>query len=255
MTQHHLDETRSAKRGTVVLTGATGGIGAQIARETTDAGYDLQIVGSRAGRLEVLASELRSRSGATVSCHTVNLAKRDEVEAYCAHVQPPLYGLINGAAVVHPNDDRLSTWHQVLDVNLTAPYILVNALKSKIANGGRIINISSQLGRAGRMGYGAYCASKFGLIGLTKCWAKELGPRQITVNAVCPSWVSTPQAAEDNRRLIGAGQLPETFEASLELNRMTTPSEVADLVCFLLSERGRGVSGRDWLLTSITDGV
>jgi NAD(P)-dependent dehydrogenase (short-subunit alcohol dehydrogenase family) len=153
-----------------------------------------------------------------------------------------------------PADDRF--WDEVLDINLNGVQFLTRGLVKHIPDRGRIVNISSQLGQEARAGYGAYCASKFALIGLTKVWAKELGPRGITVNAVCPGWVKTDQAVGDMERLarekgVPVEKLYKEICEPLELRRFTEPEEVAQLVGFLVSPEGSGVTGRDWLMNTV----
>ena len=171
-----------------------------------------------------------------------------------------LYGIVNNAGVckTHGIADggEGDPWLDVMAVNLEAPYRLVRALQDRLVNGGRIINISSQLGIEGRRGYSAYCASKFALNGLTKCWAKELGGRAITVNSVCPGWVETEMSVRDVGRI--AKQQGKTYDEyyreicePLELKRFTRTEEVANVVGFLLSRDGSGVTGRDWLLNTL----
>ena len=97
---------------------------------------------------------------------------------------------------------------------------------------------------------------KFALIGLTKVWAKELGPRGVTVNAVCPGWVKTDQAVGDMERLakekgVPVEKLYKEICEPLELRRFTEPEEVANLVGFLVSPEGSGVTGRDWLMNTV----
>ncbi len=118
------------------------------------------------------------------------------------------------------------------------------------------MNIASQLGKEGRAGYSAYCASKFALIGLTKVWAKELGSRAITVNAICPGWVNTEMSRKDLARIAKEkGISTKTYYKQicepLELKRFTDPAEVANLAHFLLSGEGKGITGRDILLHTI----
>ena len=114
---------------------------------------------------------------------------------------------------------------------------------------GRILNVSSVLGKFGVAGYAAYCASKHGVIGFTRALALELAPRRITVNALCPGWVETDmarQGVEESARL--AGISPEEFRRQAEkrvpLGRFIDPSEVARLALFLASETGAGMTGQ-----------
>lgn len=238
---------------TVIVTGATGGIGVALAHRLAADGHRLHLMGRS---LQVLR-ELSLGISATYS--SVDLSDERAIREFCRDWTEPLYALIHNAGVVHvravDGPDALAEWTDTLSVNLLAPYLLTNGLQDRIVNGGRIVTISSQLGRVGRAGYGAYCASKFALIGATKCWAHELGARQITVNAVLPSWVSTAQALGDAQRQseqegIDLDKHLAAVVSQLELRRMTSPEEVAALVSYLLSDDAAGISGQDWLLTA-----
>jgi NAD(P)-dependent dehydrogenase (short-subunit alcohol dehydrogenase family) len=166
------------------------------------------------------------------------------------------YGLINNAAICEQQSLKHSTretWDRLLATNLSGVYHLTRLLLPQISKGGRILNISSQLGLEGRAEFGAYCASKFGLIGLTKTWAKELGAHKITVNAICPGWVETEMTHVDINRIaekkgISAAAYREDICRNIELGEMNRPTDVADLAVFLLSERAARISGRDWLM-------
>ncbi|EON11208.1 short-chain dehydrogenase/reductase SDR [Pandoraea sp. SD6-2] len=94
------------------------------------------------------------------------------------------------------------------------------------------------------------------MIGMTKCWAKELGDQGVTVNAVCPGWVGTEMSMKDVARMAAKrGATVERFYrdicAPLELKRFNTPTEVANLVAFILSEEASGITGRDWLMHTV----
>jgi len=247
--------TPADRTGTVIVTGATGGIGRVLTNGLAADGHRLHLL----GRSVQVLRELSSGVSATYS--SVDLGDERAIRAFCRDWTEPLYGLIHNAAVVHVNavdgPDALDEWTDTLRVNLLAPYLLTNGLQGRIVDGGRIVTISSQLGRVGRAGYGAYCASKFALIGATKCWAYELGARQITVNAVLPTWVSTAQALGDARRQseqqgIDLDEHLAGVVSGLELRRMTRPEEVAALVGYLLSDAAAGVSGQGWQLTAAT---
>ncbi len=142
-------------------------------------------------------------------------------------------------------------WRDILDTNLTGLYLCTReALPHMPENGhGRVINLSSVLGKFGVPGYGAYCASKHGVIGLTKALALELAPKRITVNAICPGWVETDMAKaglEAGAR--GSGATPEEFrrrqEQAVPLGRFIQPDEVARLALFLASDAGAGMTGQ-----------
>lgn len=240
---------------TVIVTGATGGIGTALIHRLAADGYRLHLMGRSTQVLRDLSS------GISATWSSVDLSDERAVRAFCRDWTDPLYALIHNAGVVHvsavDDPDALDEWNDTLSVNLLAPYLLTNGLQDRVVNGGRIVTICSQLGRIGRAGYGAYCASKFGLIGATKCWAHELGARQITANAVLPGWVSTSQALGDAQRQseqkgINMDKHLAAIVSQLELGRMTRPEEVAALVSYLLSDDAAGVSGQDWHLTAAT---
>ncbi|KVL88445.1 SDR family NAD(P)-dependent oxidoreductase [Burkholderia stagnalis] len=245
-------------RKRVIVTGASRGIGRAIAEVLAVKQYDLDLMVSS----DVSADELRradfvKESGASV--FAVDLASSQEIDQFVAGWQEPLWGIVNNAGIcktfgiLDKGDDPLN---EVLSTNLTGPYLLTRGLLPHLSRPGRIVNIASQLGQEGRAGYSAYCASKFGLIGMTKCWAKELGAEGVTVNAVCPGWVGTEMSFKDVDRM--AAELDMDSEqfyrdtcAPLELKRFNTPIEVANLVAFLLSDDASGVTGRDWLMHTI----
>ena len=250
-------------RKTALVTGGSKGIGRSIAERLLNDGFEVHICARNLAEVEATVSELKSLG--PIHGFKLDLADRKQVFEITKTWKGPLHALVNNAAICkverifeHSEDwnEHMETWDDVLDINLTGQYFLTKGLTRFIPDHGRIVNISSQLGQEARASYGAYCASKFGLIGLTKCWAKELGPRQITVNAVCPGWVNTDQAKGDMLRIAKEqGVTPEEYYnevcSPLEMRRFTEPSEVASLVSFLVSKDGSGVTGRAWLMNTI----
>jgi NAD(P)-dependent dehydrogenase (short-subunit alcohol dehydrogenase family) len=241
-----------------LVTGGSKGIGKVIAKTLLEKGYTVKTCARHADELNRTVAELKKYG--PVEGSVLDLANRDAVKKYAAAWTGPLHALVNNAAICHvkridePAEDRF--WDEVLDINLNGVQFLTRGLLKHMPDPSRIVNISSQLGVEARAGYGAYCASKFALIGLTKVWAKELGPRGITVNAVCPGWVKTDQAVGDMERLakekgVPVEKLYKEICEPLELRRFTEPEEVANLVSFLVSPEGSGVTGRDWLMNTI----
>ena len=134
--------------------------------------------------------------------------------------------------------------------NLDGPFYLVRDVLPRFREGGgRILNISSVLGKVGVAGRVAYCASKHGLIGLTRALAPELIGRGITVNAICPGWVETAMAQESvEETAVDLGMTPEHFReraaAAVPLGRFLDPREVADLAVYLASEESAAMTGQ-----------
>lgn len=242
----------------VLVTGSSRGIGLSIAERLAAKGYELDLLVSSDTSANTLRdAEFVQKAGACV--HAVNLADASAVKKFSESWKKNLWGIVNNAGIcktfglLDSGDDPLD---QVLGTNLTAPYHLTKGFLPHLTRPGRIVNIASQLGQEGRAGYSAYCASKFGLVGMTKCWAKELGSEGITVNAVCPGWVDTEMSRIDTQRMADAhgvvvDQYYKDICEPLELKRFNSTTEVANLVSFLLSEEASGITGRDWLMQTI----
>lgn len=234
----------------VLITGGSKGIGRAIAESVLRAGYAAHLVARDENRLQRVTKELSALGHVTYS--RLDLSDTEALLAFCKGWREELHGLVNNAgywfedSIEQLDVERFSA---LLGVNLIAPYILTKGLVRKVRDGGRIINIASQLGTQGRERMGAYSATKHGLVGLTKCWAPEVGRRSITVNAVCPGWVNT----ESNRvelaelaRVRGTTLEHEmgVISRALTLQRFVEPKEVADLVTFLLGTGGSGITNQ-----------
>jgi len=144
--------------------------------------------------------------------------------------------------------DRL--WRDILAVNLDAVWHVTRAVLPHMTGPhGRVINISSVLGRFGVPGFAAYCTAKHGVIGFTRALALELAPERITVNAIAPGWVSTEMSIASMQAQAAAGGI--TFEEFLAqamrgvpLGRMIEPAEIAALVHYLASDAAAGMTGQ-----------
>jgi NAD(P)-dependent dehydrogenase (short-subunit alcohol dehydrogenase family) len=220
----------------VVVTGAGTGIGRAIARRLSDEGARLTVLARDASRLRDVVD------GATVKACDI----RDREQVFAA-LDEPLDALVANAGVGGPNppgdEDR---WDEIVQTNLYGTYWCCRAAEPHLADCGRIVITSSILARIGVAGYTAYCASKAGLLGLTRSLAAELAPRRIQVNAICPGWVNTDMAWQGLDAFDGLTR-EEAFEVAMRevpLRRMSEPEEIAGTVAWLLSPDALGVTGQ-----------
>jgi 3-oxoacyl-[acyl-carrier protein] reductase len=224
-----------------LVTGASGGIGADIARALHAAGATVGLSGTRVEPLEALAAELGARAH-VLPC---NLSNPEDVEGLAKRAAEAMGSvdiLVNNAGITRDglamrmSDDD---WQSVIDVNLTAAFRLCRAAIRGMmkARWGRIVNISSVVGRAGNAGQANYAASKGGLVALSKSLAEEVASRGITVNCVSPGFIETAMTEKLN------DQQRATILASVPAGRMGTPQEIAAAVLFLASQEAAYVTG------------
>ena len=164
-----------------------------------------------------------------------------------------LYALVANAGVGGPNEaGSADRFDELVDTNLRGSYLCARAAQSRLAEGPgarHIVFVSSILARIGVPGYTGYCASKAGLLGLTRALAAELAPQEVQVNALCPGWVDTSMAREGLEGM-AAGMNISVEEAhamamqQVPLGRMSDPADVAGLVSWLLTSDARGVTGQ-----------
>ncbi len=174
----------------------------------------------------------------------LDLALPGSVQAYLQNStwQPDI--LINNAGLNKISSLEslpLEDWQAVLNVNLTAPFLLIQAMAGamKHRRWGRIVNISSCYSIVSRAGRLAYSASKSGLNGLTRTAALELAPHNVLVNAICPGFVETDMTRQNN----DAAQI-EALRAQVPLGRLAQPDEIAAFVAFLVSDRNTYITGQ-----------
>jgi NAD(P)-dependent dehydrogenase (short-subunit alcohol dehydrogenase family) len=139
-------------------------------------------------------------------------------------------------------------WRDVLATNLDGVFNTLHAAEPHLNESARVVVVSSGLGKLGRAAFGAYAASKHGVLGLMKCAAKELAPRKITVNAVCPGWVDTEMARTDVVRLArdlsrDASDVEADIVRNIPVGRFVQPEEVAALIGWLVSDEAATVTG------------
>jgi len=156
---------------------------------------------------------------------------------------------ISGLSLIDDPDD--TKWFNIVDTNLNGMYLVTKEVLKRMPDhdGGRVINISSVLGKFGVPGYTAYCTTKHGMIGFTRALALEVVGRGITVNTVCPGWVDTEMATQGiNETARFQGITPEQFRtqalAGVPIKRFLEADEVAELVCYLASDQAKGITGQ-----------
>lgn len=234
---------------TVVITGGNRGIGLSITEAFVDNDYSV-IVGARH------ESGLASRFGDRVSFVSVNVSNERDHQAL---VQQALNR--TGRLDVYVNNAGFSEWRPISDIdekffdemistNLKGAFWGCKAAVTAMAETGSIINISSIAGKRGSANNSLYCASKFGMNGLTQALAKEIGPRGIRVNAVCPVLIPTAGLIDALKSPSSPAKgEPETFMArfaveNAPLKRLPTGAEVAAMCVFLASEAASAITGQ-----------
>ena len=224
-----------------LVTGASGGIGAAIARALHDAGATVGLSGTREEPLQALATELGERAH-VLPC---NLSDREAVIALpkaAVEAMGAVDILVNNAGITRDNlFMRMSEeeWDAVLQVNLTSAMLLSKGVMRGMMKErwGRIVNISSVVGATGNPGQANYAASKAGLVGMSKSLAYEVASRGITVNAVAPGFITTAMTdklSEDQQSAI-LTQVPA--------GRMGEANEIAAAVLYLASPEAGYVTG------------
>ena len=226
---------------TALVTGASGGIGAEIARALHAAGATVGLSGTRVEPLEALAADLGGRAH-VLPC---NLSVAEEVEALvkrAAEAMGSVDILVNNAGITRDGlVMRMSDedWASVLDVNLTSTFRLCRAAIRGMmkARWGRIVNVGSVVGTTGNGGQVNYAASKAGLLGLSKSLAAEVASRGITVNVVSPGFIATAMTDKLNEAQKTA------ILGAVPAGRMGEPAEIAAAVLYLASREAAYVTG------------
>src|SRR5262245_25557463 len=244
-----------------VVTGGGRGIGRAIAEAFYREGAKVAIASRNAKVLQTVAMEVNKGDHRIVPFRC-DVTSADEIEVLFGNVVEVwdrVDILVNDAglggatpAVPGAGDgDVDARWRDILETNLTGPFRCIREALPHLPDGGRgrILNGSSILGKMGAAGRAAYCASKHGVIGLTRALALELAPRRITVNAICPGWVDTDMSRDSLAAVAAAkGTSPEeerrAAEARIPLGRFVLPDEVARLAVFLASDAGAGFTGQ-----------
>jgi 3-oxoacyl-[acyl-carrier protein] reductase len=232
-------------RGKVsIITGGAQGIGLATARKFAAEGAIVAIADVKPGPVEAAVQELR-RAGATAEGFAVDVTRRDQVDAMVERLKSR-FGridvLVNNAGITL--DARLqkmtdAQFDTVIAVNLKGTYNCAQAVVDTMVEQGQgvILNASSVVGIYGNYGQTNYAASKFGVIGFAKTWARELGPKGIRCNAVCPGFIATPILKTIPDKVMA--QMTER----VPMKRLGRPEEVADVYAYLASDEASYING------------
>ena len=238
-------------RRRILITGAGSGIGLATAIRVAEEGAEVLLLGRRETLLELAAARIRSAGGSARVIRADVSSEEDMTRALSGvgrlDVVVANAGICKQARMDDP--EARSTWREVLATNLDGVFHTLAASHAAIASGGRVIAVSSGLGKQGRAGYAAYTASKHGVIGLVRALAKEWAPRSICVNAVCPGWVDTEMALADLSRSAiaqrgSSADARREAEGAIPLGRFVTPEEVAELIAWLASPGASAMTGQ-----------
>jgi 3-oxoacyl-[acyl-carrier protein] reductase len=227
-----------------LVTGASQGIGRACAIVLAEAGATVAVVARSEDKLQSLVQEIEAKGG-KAAAFKLDVANEDEIKATVKSVIAQLGKidiLVNNAGITR---DQLlmrmkrADWDDVLKTNLTAPFLLTQAVISSMLKQrwGRIINITSINGQMGQAGQANYASSKAGLIGMTMSVAREVASRNITCNAVSPGWIDTAMTADL------AQDLKDKMVTAVPLGRPGTDVEIAAAVRFLASEEAGYITG------------
>ncbi|MBI5967641.1 MAG: SDR family oxidoreductase [Deltaproteobacteria bacterium] len=244
-----------------IVTGAGSGIGRAIALRLSLEGATIVAADLNGDAAEKLIEEIKGlgRRGLAVQ---VDVSSEKDVERTVKETMDNFAQigiLVNNAGTGSMGliiDQSEEDWERPMRVNLRGTFLCCRTVAKEMIprRRGRIVNIASIAGKSGEEFIGAYCASKFGVIGLTQALAKELGRYRITVNAVCPGYVWTPMWEDlakwfkENFPSLADKSLQDIFENRVKsvtpLRRPQTPEDIASLVAFLVSEEAGNITGQ-----------
>ena len=225
-----------------LVTGATGGIGGEVAKALHRQGASVAISGTRVERLETLANELGDR----VQVTPCNLSNLEEVDALPKQASEALGGLdivVSNAGVTRDTLMMMmkpDMWDEVIRINLTAFFRLAKASLRGMTKQrfGRIVGVTSVVGVTGNAGQANYAASKAGMIGMTKSLAQEVASRNVTVNCVAPGFIETAMTDALN------DQQKEAILSKIPAGAMGKPEDIASAVAYLVSDEANYVTGQ-----------
>ena len=231
------------KNKNVIITGASGGIGKSLVKTFANFEANIILISRDINKMEEFTSNISKKSNQSLTCISLDISKENDVNETFKKITKNLNIdiLINNAGITADNlllTMKSDQWHNVINTNLNGCYYCSKAvIKSMIKQkSGKILNISSIIGVIGNKGQANYAASKSGILGLTRSLAREVASRNITVNAINPGYIETEMTKDlDNKN---------EFLKNIPLQRFGSPEEIANLACFLASDKASYITGQ-----------
>tara|TARA_B100001250_G_scaffold405597_1_gene423329 strand:+ start:1331 stop:2068 length:738 start_codon:yes stop_codon:yes gene_type:complete len=225
----------------IILTGATGGIGNSILDKLVHGGANVLATGTNEDKLEQIKQKYKN-----VKVERFDISNHTDIESFINNGQQLLDNkidiLINNAGITRDNLSirmKDEEWNNVIDINLTSTFLLSkHAIKKMIKNKkGKIINITSIVGHTGNVGQANYAASKAGVIAMSKSLALEYGKKNITVNCVSPGFIKSDMTDKIN------DDYKNVLKSRISLDKFGEPRDIANTVVFLCSEMSDYITG------------
>ena len=237
----------------VLVTGASRGIGLGVARGFARAGADLSIIATNQ-QVHETAAVLAEETGRPVEGFVCDITQREMVAQVVGGLGR-LDVLVNNAGyerltpILDPDPETEQVFRRIIDINVVGTYYVTREAVKRMEHGARILITSSVWGKTGAAGFSAYCASKHANIGFMRVLSEELGPRGITVNAVCPGWVRTDAAMRSLTTLSRNEQRSEEeYLADIlsvqAIGGLMEPDDMAAAFLFLASEHAADITGQ-----------
>ena len=231
----------SLKNKSIIVTGASGGIGSSIVKKLVENDANVLASGTRIEKLEELKSKYKN-----IKILKFDISQNDKIEEFIENATKELGGtlncIVNNAGITKDNlSIRMSTdeWKKVIDVNLTSTFLLSKfSIKKMLKNkSGKIVNITSIVGHTGNLGQANYTASKAGIVAMSKSLAIEYAKKNININCISPGFIKTAMTDKIDEKY------KEIIISKIPSARLGEPEDIANAVLFLASDQSDYVNG------------
>jgi 3-oxoacyl-[acyl-carrier protein] reductase len=224
----------------IIVTGASGGIGNSIVEKLNECGANVLASGTRVEKLEELKSKFNK-----IKILKFDISQSDKIEEFIDNAANELGGLdciVNNAGITQDNlaiRMSIDEWKKVIDINLTSTFLMSKfAIKKMLKNKkGKIINITSVVGHTGNLGQANYTASKAGLVAMSKSLAIEYAKKNINVNCISPGFIKTAMTDKIDEKF------KEAIVSKIPSARLGEPEDIANAVLFLASDNSNYING------------